>query len=75
MSKFIYECHINKDEIVEAIINHGWIVTNVWIDHEDLFAIHPNINDKEVKSDEWGTLPIVTEYGDSISIPCHYIDC
>jgi hypothetical protein len=58
-----------------VIREDGWIVTSVWIDHEDLFAIHPNINNKEVKSDEWGVLPIVTEYGDSISIPCHYIDC
>ena len=53
----------------------GWITASVWIDNEDLFAIHPDIIKQEVKTDEWGTLPIVTEHGDSINIPCHYIDC
>lgn len=53
----------------------GWIVSSAWIDYEDLFAIHSNIACKKVKSDEWGTLSIVTEHGDKIDIPCHYIYC
>lgn len=53
----------------------GYITTTAWIDYEDLFSITPRIRDAEVKSDEWGTLSIVTEHGDSIEVPCHYIDC
>ena len=58
-----------------VIRQDGWIKATAWIDYEDLFAIHPDIRDKEVKSDEWGTLPIVTQHGDSIIVPCHYIVC
>ena len=58
-----------------VIRQDGWIKATAWIDYEDLFAIHPDIRDEEVKSDKWGTLSIVTERGDLINIPCHYIDC
>ena len=57
------------------IRENGWIVGAVWIDHEDLFAIHPDLREAEVRSDEWGTIPIATEHGDTIEVPCHYIDC
>jgi len=33
-----------------------------------------SIKNKEVKSDEWGTLSIVTEQGELVDIPVHYID-
>lgn len=33
------------------------------------------VAEEEVKSDEWGTLDVVTEHGDPVSVPCHYIDC
>lgn len=52
----------------------GWIIGATWIDHEDLFTIDNKIMNKEVKSDEWGTLTITTEHGDKIGVPCHYID-
>lgn len=58
-----------------VIRQDGWIKATAWIDYEDLFAIHPDIRDEEVKSDKWGTLSIVTERGDLINISCHYIDC
>lgn len=57
-----------------VIRDHGWIVQAVWIDHEDLFGMSEKYLYKEVKSAEWGTIPIVTEHGDKIEIPCHYID-
>ena len=43
--------------------------------NEDVFAIPLHVREKEVKVDEWGTLDIVTKHGDSVSVPCHYIDC
>lgn len=52
----------------------GWLIGAAWIDHEDLFTIHESIKDQEVKSKEWGTLPIVTEHGDEIQMPCHFVD-
>ena len=52
----------------------GWIIGTAWIDYEDLFVVYDNIRKKEVKSDEWGTLSVVTEYGDEVCVPCHYID-
>ena len=58
-----------------VIRQDGWIVASAWIDYEDLFAIAPRDREKEVKSDEWGTLGVVTEHGDPVSVPCHYIDC
>nr|DAE28946.1 MAG TPA: hypothetical protein [virus sp. ctmTa7] len=57
------------------IRKNGWITGAVWIDHEDLFAIHPDLREAEVRSDEWGTIPIVMKHGDTIEVPCHYIDC
>lgn len=58
-----------------VIRQDGGIVASAWIDYEDLFAIAPRVREKEVKSDEWGTLGVVTEHGDPVSVPCHYIDC
>lgn len=65
--------HTQVKELV-VIRDAGYIVEPVWIDYEDIFALHPNYANKEVKSDEWGYLSIVTEHGDTINIPCHYID-
>lgn len=53
----------------------GWIIAAVWIDAEDLFSMNPKIAERIVKSNEWGELPVVTKSGDTIHIPCHYIDC
>lgn len=58
-----------------VIRDTGWIVAIVWIDAEDLFAMNETIAKMEVKSDEWGTLSIITKYGDELEVPCHYIDC
>ena len=63
----------NVKELV-VIRDAGYIVHTVWIDCEDLFAIHPNYANKEVIGDEWGYLSIVTEHGDTLSVPCHYIN-
>lgn len=66
-----------KKTLVEELCvfrDEGWIVGSTWIDHEDLFTLSDSIKDKEVKSDEWGMLPISTKHGDIIYIPCHYID-
>ena len=53
---------------------NGWIVGTTWIDFEDLFTIPDSIKIEKVQKDEWGNLPITTEHGDKIIIPCHYID-
>lgn len=57
-----------------VIRDSGYIIQQVWIDCEDLFAIHPNYTNKEVKNNCWGELEIITQHGDKIKIPCHYID-
>lgn len=65
--------HTNVKEL--CVLRHGgYVIATVWIDYEDLFEIPPNIALKEVKGNEWGTLPIITEHGDKIAVPCHYID-
>lgn len=53
--------------------DQGWLLEQ-HVDYEDLFMISHDIRDGVVISDEWGTLPIVTEHGDKMEIPCHYID-
>lgn len=40
----------------------GWIISSTWIDHEDLFTMCESIKDQKVKSDEWNSLPIITEH-------------
>lgn len=57
-----------------VIRDEGWIVETVWIDHEDLFRISKESREARVKSTEFGELPIKTEHGDTIHIPCVYID-
>lgn len=66
----------NKTKALELCVirDSGWIVHTVWIDYEDIFVISKEYEHKEIKHDEWGTIPIVTEHGDKIEIPCHYID-
>lgn len=58
-----------------VIRESGYITATAWIDCEDLFMVHPKIKEKEVKANEWWRLPIITEHGDEIEIPCHVIDC
>ena len=55
------------------IRDSGYNVDSVWIDYEDLFYLS-KIGNKELKSDEWGELTVVTEHGDTIHVPVHYID-
>lgn len=63
----------NPNELC-TITEGGWIVASVWIDYEDLFVINDRLAKREVISDRWTTLPIVTEHGDTIAIPCHEIN-
>ena len=73
----VVEFCLRKTQVQELCVirEDGWIVSTVWIDHEDLFAIHPRFKNKKIKSDKWGTLPITTDHGDTLEIPCHHIDC
>lgn len=59
-----------------VIRESGYVVATFWIDYEDLFARHMDnsLGDKEVKYNEWDFLPIVKENGQTMNIPCHYID-
>ena len=59
-----------------VIRDQGWIVETAWIDHEDLFArtVSEQNRSKKVKDDKWGTIRIVTQHGDKLDVPCHYID-
>lgn len=63
--------HTSAQELV--LICDPWPAQAVWIDDEDLFCVHPDLADKEVKSDTWGTLPIADNSGVSIVVPCHYV--
>ncbi len=53
---------------------HGWIEEVVWIDHEDLYRMSDATKMEEVKSTEFGELPIKTEHGDTVHVPCLYIN-
>lgn len=57
-----------------VIRDAGWIVETVWIDSEDIFRITKLSANAEVKKTEFGELPIKTEHGDTVYIPCLYID-
>lgn len=57
-----------------VICDGGWIVETVWIDHEDLFRISKESQNAEVKKTAFGELPVKTEHGDTVHIPCLYID-
>lgn len=56
-----------------ALCDGGWIVATVWIDYEDIFRLPESLANKPVKSDEWGTLPIVDKDGNKMKIPVHLI--
>lgn len=57
-----------------VIRDSGYIVMTAWIDYEDLFAINSGIGKMMVKSDTWGTIPILNRDGNTIDVDCHYID-
>lgn len=57
-----------------VIRNDGWIVETIWIDSEDIFRITRLSAEAEVKKTEFGELSVKTEHGDTIHIPCLYID-
>lgn len=57
-----------------VIRDSGYIVEPVWIDHEDTFVIPDKYINKEVINSEWGTIPVLTEHGDKLYIPCCYLD-
>lgn len=57
-----------------VIRDGGWCVGYAWIDYEDIFRLPESLTRQPVKSNEWGTLPIVDKDGNKIEIPVHYID-
>ena len=57
-----------------VIRDAGYIRQVVYIDHEDLFLVHPQLQTMPVKSHGYGTLPIVGEDRQETTIPCHYVD-
>lgn len=67
---------MKKTQVKELCVirNNGYIVATAWIDYEDLFTIDDVVSAYIVKHDSWGTLSIITEHGDTIIVPCHYID-
>ena len=56
------------------IRDEGWVVAAAWIDYEDIFRLPQSLINKQVISDEWGTLQIADEHGQVVDVPCHYID-
>lgn len=67
---------LHKTAIGELCIirDQGWVISSCWIDAEDLFLIHPNIGNREVKKDSWGKIDVVNKFEQGVSVPCHYID-
>lgn len=65
-----------KTQVFElcAITDGGWIVATCYIGHEDLFQIPSKLANKKVKSDEWSFINIVDKNGQTIQIPCHYVN-
>ena len=71
LSEFLRR-HTQPKELCVICLD-GWIISTAWIDHEDLFLVHPKIRDKEVKRHDWDYLPTVNKNGTEVKIPCHYI--
>lgn len=77
----LYHFLLHKTQAMElcAICEGGWVTSTVWIDHEDLFRVHPELSDRKVKEDKWEELTIrgeqrpSGEYGHTLRVPCHYI--
>lgn len=65
--------HTDAKELC-VIRDSGWIVMTAWIDYEDLFRIDNATGNAIVKSDEYGSIPIVNHNGKTIEVDCHYID-
>jgi len=65
--------HTEVNELC-VVRDSGYIIMTAWIDCEDLFAINNDIGKKIVKSDIWGTIPILNQNGHIIDVGCHYID-
>ncbi len=57
-----------------VITDCGWKVASCWIDSEDLFAIPERYSNREVKEDRWGKLAVTTQEGNTVKVPCHYIE-
>lgn len=72
----VSEFCLKKTNVSELCVirESGYITATVWIDCEDLFAIHPNIAQKLIRSDSWGTLTVVGSDNQTHQVPCHYID-
>lgn len=66
----------NNTQVYELCVirDGGWVKATCWIDHEDLFHIPPEFEDKEVQDDRWDEFPVMNENGTIIKIPCHYVD-
>lgn len=73
----VREFCLKRTQVNELVVirDSGWIVATAWIDYEDIFRLPDSVKKKLVIKDEWGKLSIVTEHGDNIDVPCHYIDC
>ncbi len=72
----VYEFCRNSTQAHQLCVirDSGWIVETVWIDHEDIFRISKESQKAEVKNTAFGVLPVKTEHGDTVNIPCLYID-
>lgn len=72
----VREFCMKQTQVKELVVikDCGWIVSTAWIDYEDIFRLPEKTSQLEVISDEWGTLDVVTEHGDTVSVPCHYIN-
>lgn len=66
--------HKTRERELVVIRDNGWITASVWIDCEDIFAMPDRYKNLEVKGDSWGRLTVVDKSGDTVEIPCHYID-
>lgn len=78
----LYYFLLHKTQPLElcAICEDGWVTSTVWIDHEDLFLVHPKLMNRKVESDRWeeitlraGAMTADHNYGPTMRVPCHYI--
>lgn len=66
--------HHTKARELVAVTDSGYIVSTVWIDYEDLFAIPEKLSNKKIKSHYWSTLAVVDANGNRTEIPAHYVE-
>lgn len=72
----VKEFCLRHTQVGELVVfrESGYIVGVVLIDIEDLFYIPQKFQERTVTNKSWEEVPLTTEHGDTVHVPCHIID-